>query len=344
MIIEINKCFDIYVNIWFISLHNQNVKFHQINVMNIPLEIANQAKIKSGCTLEELVNMKIPKVRFDPLYHHQRFPQFSLRSKPSNSLICESPVSIISEREHLKSSKQTPSNQKTQKRFYRFVKSDQKPKNSMFHNYDLADIQYQEFINDSASLEKLLSTRYSSYRASRLPSSSKAKEVIERISSMHFYVNNENKEKPPSRRAKTPSLKRRKDHENSINPNCDLKQYLKKHESLPIPNIVVESTAQKLSARVCETEGNTTLENSNGNLQINKQNKRSKSVQSKIGKKKPPQLSIGGLRTNQDFIMSSADSNSLLQSPLAPVYQAANSILSPNYQNLPYMLYEHLFR
>lgn len=310
--------------------------------MNIPYDISNHEKLKSGCTLEELVNMKIPTSRYDPLYHRQKYPAFSLYSKSNKPLSHDSPKPISDRDSKLfKIAKPIPANHQTQSRFNAYIKAEHKTKifvRASNPSYDLADIQHQEFVNDISSLGKMLATRYSSFRASRLPNNSLSNEVFDRASPLNSYNSSEAKEKPV-RRAKTPDLhKRRKQNFSEISMGAmnDIKTLLKKSENSPSSpsdsrsfDLQFKRKSEELSKDVYTNKNTSRIKT-----------KRCQSVQSAFGRRKPPNLS---LKSNQELNISSVDS-SVIHSPLAPVYQSTNTITSPNYQSVNYSLYEYLYR
>ncbi|CAG9315271.1 unnamed protein product [Blepharisma stoltei] len=327
-------------------------------IMNKSFECKNIPNLRKGCTIEQLALTKLPRLRYDPLFH-QKHPQFSIHSRSSKPRILkeisQTPSPIKNE---LRSYKTIPSDHQLQMRFHPYVKAEITNKHSKksispLPKYDLAEELHKEFVDDSYSLGKLLTLKNSSVKVSRLPNSALTNKQLEQISLIKNYQNLEFKETKPAKRSKSPEtpIKRKKEFgEYSFRGPSDWKVLLRKHDkNLP------------LISNSCESEFETELKRKKlAKEQISEEIRRDLSMisylqttprmrnSSRSNSIKTESLKFASSRKlsphsrPKQILLSSEDSSTTIKDPLEN-YCESND-LSPNYQNLEFQLYEPFFK
>lgn len=322
----------------------------------------NSFDFRNGCTLEQLVSYNIPKSRYDPL-HHQKYPLFSFRARPTS----KKSVNHVSQtpsppKTVFKSTKQLPEDHVLQTRFKPYTKAEITNKHSKkaftpIPHYDLAEEMHKEFTNDDYSLGKLVNSRIFSCKVSRLPIAALTNRQIEKITLIKEYNNLEFKDTKGLNKSKSPTklVFKRNMHNLSnkgieswkkfLNPS-NVSKYDKLNDK-SLPNIAkklddFETELKRKQTAVAQISEEirrdlqlvSSLQNSTPRY---RDSSRSNTIRSEYRKKNSGKNLSPDEKPIEISVYEDSESTIRYSDDFKQIY-------SPNYQNLPYKLYDHLFK
>lgn len=270
------------------------------------------AKIRKGCTLEEMTKIAIPSARFDPI-RKQLMPNFHYSSKKTITQ-CPSRSSYMNENHQITEAKLIPSNHYIENRFYAYSKA-------MIANKPLFS-KREKFSDEGLEDLSNRSQTSSRFRTSKFPNAPLGKEIIEKVENINsFYVLAKRKQKKGLEKVvRTVSTSRKLVKSSLFASNMQSWQKIKREKTGKVAIFQTKSDAQ-----------------------VKKSSEGPEETISQF--KTRPKSENRYFRSNKKVEMvSTIESLSSLVSPLAPNYAPGKMVpQSPNLLLFPYTKYGHLY-